>query len=293
MGLTNFKIGGGGSDASTSTTSNTSSWLSGLIEPIVTDFVNGNPTIDYIDSNVADLTPAEIAALTTYGGGGSAAAGKKIAGAGAGLVSDSVQAIQGLLNGGAVDQFKGGVSGLYNAAGGFLDEQNKAIQDSVYSQMGAQFGQTAQSNMASTAVSGSSAAQNATNAVLASGANSMVQQEAELSQKVLGASIGLTGKAMGGEVGLINELMGAGGSIAGAGAKMAASGTANQFKAGLFEQYFNQQVDNNNRKNAMINSNMDWINMAALLNVVLPTAGIDTTTTGSSSTSTSHHGLSI
>ncbi len=289
----NFRIGGGKNEATTNTTSNTSSWLSGLIEPIVTDFVNGNPTIDYIDSTVADLTPAEQAALSAYGSGASAAAGKKIAGYGAGLVSDSVSAIQGLLHGGALDQFQTGVTGLYSAAGGFLDEQNKAIQDSVYSQMGAQFGQTAQSNMASTAVAGSSAAQNATNAVLASGANSMVQQEAALSQKVLGASIGITGKAMGGEVGLINELMGAGGSIAGAGAKMAGKGTANQFKAGLFEQYFNQQVANNNRKNDMINSNMDWINMAALLNVVLPTAGIDTTTTGSSSTSTSHHGISI
>jgi hypothetical protein len=293
MGLTNFRIGGGGSSASTSTSSNTSSWLSGLIEPIVTDFVNGNPTIDYIDSNVAGMTPAEQAALAAYGGGGSIDAGKQIAGAGAGLVSDSVSAIQGLLNGGAVNQFKGGVSGLYNSAGGFLDEQNAAIQDSVYSQMGSQFGQTAQSNMASTSVAGSSAAQNATNSVLASGANSMVQQEAALSQKVLGASVGITGKAMGGEVGLINELLGTGGSLAKAGAGMAAKGTANQFKAGLFEQYFNQQVDNNNRKNAMVNGNMDWINMAALLNVVLPTAGIDTTTTGSSSTSTGHHGLSI
>lgn len=295
MGLTNFKIGGGGSDASTSTTSNTSSWLSGLMEPIITDFVNGagSDGINYIDSVVADMTPAEIAALQAYGGGGAIDTGKAIAGKGAGLVSDSVSAIQGLLNGGAIDQFKGGVSGLYNAAGGFMDNQMNAIQDDVYSQMGAQFGQTAQSNMASTSVSGSSAAQNATNSVLASGANSMVQQEAALQQKVLAGSIGLTGKAMGGEIGLINELMGAGGSMAKAGAGMAAHGTANQFKAGLFEQYFNQQVDNNNRKNDMINSNMDWINMSALLSVVLPTAGIDTTTTGSSSTSTGHHGISI
>ncbi|WP_370429351.1 hypothetical protein [Klebsiella aerogenes] len=276
--------------ATTSTTSNTSSWLSGLLEPIVTDFINDNPTFDYTDSTVAGLTPAEQAALAAYGSGASAATGKAIAGAGAGLVSDSVNAIQGLLGGGAIDQMTKGVSGLYNAAGGFMDDQMNAIQDSVYSEMGAQFGQSAQSNMASTAVSGSSAAQNATNSVIASGANSMVQQEAALQQKVLGASVGLTGKAMGAEVGLINELLGAGGAIAKAGAGMAAHGTANQFKAGLFEQYFNQQNANNDRKNSMINDNMDWFNMSLLLNTVLPTAGLDTTTTGSSATSTSSHG---
>lgn len=289
----NFKIGGGGGNASTSTSSTTTSWLSGLLEPIVTDFVNDNPSIDYTDSTVAGMTPAEVAALKSYGGGATSAAGKQVAGFGAGLVGDSVNAFQSLLNGGAVDQFQNGVSGLYNSAGDFMGDQENAIQDSVYSEMGAQFGNTAQSNMASTAVSGSSAAENATNSVLASGANSMVQQDAALEQKVLGASVGLTGKAMSGEIGLLSELMGAGGSIAGAGAHMAASGTANQFKAGLFEQYFNQQNANNDRKNSMINDNMDWINMNMLLNTVLPTAGLDTTTKGNSSTSASKGGFWI
>ncbi|ASG63946.1 hypothetical protein CEW81_18330 [Kluyvera genomosp. 3] len=54
--------------------------MSGLLEPIITDFVNGNGGIDYENSVVAGLTPAEQAALDAYGSGAAIAAGKSIAG---------------------------------------------------------------------------------------------------------------------------------------------------------------------------------------------------------------------
>lgn len=289
----NFRIGGGGSSASTSTTSHTSSWLSGLIEPLVTDFVSGNDGINYIDSVVAGMTPAEQKALDRFGSGAAVDTGTNIAKGGASLIQEQVSRMESLLNGGAKSQLTTGVSGIYDAAGGFIAGQDAAIQDQVYSEMGNTFGKSAENNMASTAVSGSSAAQNATNSVLASGANEMTQMMADVDSNVLKSAVGITTGAMGGELSLINELLGAGGSIAGAGAHMAESGASNQFKAGLFEQYFNQENLNNDRKNNMINSNMDWINMTALLNTILPTAGLDTTTTGSSSTSTGHHGISI
>lgn len=293
MGMTNIGFGGGGGSASTSTTSNTTSWLSDLIEPIVTNFINGNPSIDYENSVVAGLTPAEQAALDAYGSGAAINAGKSIAGAGGSLVSQSVQEIEALLHGGAKTQFINGVTGIYNGASDFMTGQNNAIEESVYSEMGNAFGQSAQSNMASTSVAGSSAAQNATNSILASGANSMVQQESKLAEQVLSGAIGLTGNALSGELGLIDQLMKEGGNIFQTGASMAAKGQSNQFKAGLFEQYFNQENINNNRKNDMINNNMEWLDMAALLDVVLPTAGIDTTTTGTSSSSSHKGGFSI
>ncbi|MGK3630380.1 hypothetical protein ACSLOU_00535 [Enterobacter cloacae] len=282
---------GGGGSSSTSTTSHTTSWLDGLIEPIVTDFINGNPTIDYEDSVIAGITPAEQAALDAYGSGKSIDTGKNIAGFGGGLVSDSVAEIEALLNGGAKTQFANGVNGIYDALGGFMDNQNAAIESDVYSEMGAAFGTTAQSTMSNSAVAGSSAAQNATNSVLASGANEMVQREANVSQSALEAAIGLTGNAMSGELSLIDQLMREGGNIFQTGAKIAGKGQANQFKAGIFEQYYNQEVANNNRKNDMINNNMQWLDMAALLDIALPTAGIDTTTTGTSSTKSKSSGL--
>lgn len=278
MGL----FGGGGSSSSTS---HTTSWLAGTLEPIIKDFVGNNDGIDYTDSQVAGLTPAEQAALGALGSGDSIGIGKNIAGKGAGLVSDSISGLQGLLHGGAVDQMKKGVTGIYGAADGFINQQNKAIQDSVYGEMAGNFGNVAQSNLASTSVAGSSAARNAQAGVLASGANKMTQMEANVSNSVLKSAVGLTGGAIGAEAGLMKTLAGAGGSIFGAGVNMAGKGVSNQFKAGLFEQYFNQQVLNNNHKNDMINNNMDWINMSMLLSSLLPAAGLDTTTTTKGKTS--------
>lgn len=276
--------------STTDSSSSTTSWLSGLIEPIVADFIGSNPSIDYIDSMVAGLTPAQQAALDRYGSGAAVDTGTNIAKGGASLIQEQISRIEGLLNGGAKSQFTTGVTGIYNAAGGFINNQNQAIQDQVYADMGNTFGQTAQSNMASTAVSGSSAAQSATNSVLASGANQMTQMMADVSSNVLKGAVGITSGAMGAEMSLINELLGAGGSMAGAGAKMAATGASNQFKSGLFEQWFNQQNINNDRKNTMINSNMEWVDMAALLSVILPTAGIDTTTNSTSTASQNNGG---
>lgn len=275
---------------SSSSTSNTSSWLAPTVEPIINQFINGYDGVDYEDSVVANLTPAEQAALKRAGGGQSIDTGINIAKHGAGLVEQSVAGIQGLLHGGAKTQFMGGVTGLYNSAGGFIANQDAAIQDSVYAEMGNNFGSSAQSTMASTSVAGSSAAQNAQNSILASGANEMTQMMADVSNNVLKGAIGITGGAMRGEIGLMNELMGAGGSIAKAGAHMASSGLKNQFNAGVFEQWFNQQVDNNNRKNDMINGNMDLIDFGVLMQEILPTAGLDTTTTGSSDRSGESHG---
>ncbi|XUA17747.1 hypothetical protein ACQVA2_13795 [Citrobacter sp. OP27] len=278
------------SSASSSSTSHTSSWLAPVVEPIVTDFINGYDGVDYEDSVVAGLTPAEQAALKRAGGGQSIDTGINIAKGGASLIEQSVAGIQGLLGGGAKSQFMGGVTGLYGAADGFMQNQDNAIEQSVYGQMGQQFGQSAQSNMASTAVSGSSAAQNAQSSIMASGANSMVQQESALAAQVLKGSIGITGSAMHGEVGLLDQLMGAGSGIAKAGSHMAASGLKNQMNAGVFEQWFNQQVDNNNRKNDMMNGNMDLIDFSVLMQEVLPTAGLDTTTNSNSSTSSHSEG---
>ncbi|MGU6743970.1 hypothetical protein ACV2F4_07995 [Salmonella enterica subsp. houtenae serovar 6,7:z4,z24:-] len=282
---------GGGGSASSSSTSHTTSWLDQYVEPIVENFINDYSGINYENSTVAGLTPAEQSALNRAGSGSVIDAGTSIAQGGASLVDEALNSIQGLLNGNAKTQFMSGVSGLYNSASGFMDAQDSAIENSVYSKMAGEFGQTAQSNMASTAVAGSSAAQNATNSVLASGANSMVQQESDLAASILRGAVGLTGGAISGEVGLLDQIMGAGGSIFQTGAKMAASGEKNQFNAGIFEQWFNQQVDDNNRKNDMINNNMGLLDFSVLMEEILPTAGIDTTTTTNSKTKQSRGGL--
>lgn len=288
-----FGISGGGSSASGSSTSHTTSWLDQYVEPIVENYINDYKGFNYENSVVAGLTPAEQAALERAGSGEAITAGQNIAKGGASLIEQAVGSIQGLLEGNGKTQFMSGVTGLYNGASDFMASQDSAIQDSVYSQMGTEFGQSAQSNMASTSVAGSSAAESATNSILASGANSMIQQESDLAMQILKGSVGLTSGAISGEVGLLDQLMSAGGAIAKAGGTMAANGEKNQFNAGIFEQWFNQQVDNNNRRNDMINNNMSAINFALLMDEVLPTAGIDTTTNTESHSSSSRGGFSL
>lgn len=288
-----FGISGGGSSASGSSTSHTTSWLDQYVEPIVENYINDYKGFNYENSVVEGLTPAEQAALERAGSGAAITTGQNIAKGGASLIEQAVGSIQGLLEGNGKTQFMSGVTGLYNGASDFMASQDSAIQDSVYSQMGNEFGQSAQSNMASTSVAGSSAAESATNSILASGANSMIQQESDLAMQILKGSVGLTSGAISGEVGLLDQLMSAGGAIAKAGGTMAANGEKNQFNAGIFEQWFNQQVDNNNRRNDMINNNMSAINFALLMDEVLPTAGIDTTTNTESHSSSSRGGFSL
>lgn len=284
---------GGGGSASTTTTSTTTSWLDQYVEPLVADFINGTggSGISYTNSTVAGMTPAEQAALDAYGSGAGITAGTNIAKGGASLISESIAEIQGLLHGGAKQEFTQGVTNIYGGLDDWMNNQNAAIESDVYSEMGNAFGQTAQSNMASTSVAGSSAAQNATNSVLASGANEMVQRESKVAQGALKGAISMTGNAISGQLGLIDQLMKEGHSIFNTGAQMAGKAQSNQFKAGLFEQYYNQEVANNDRKNKMINDNMGWLDFAALMSEVLPTAGIDTTTTGTGTQSVSGGGL--
>lgn len=288
MGL----LGGGGS-ATTSSTSTTTSWLDDLVEPIVTEFINGTggEGIKYTDSIVAGMTPAEQAALDAFGSGAGITAGKSIAVAGGSLIGSSIMEIENLLHGGAKTEFTNGVKGIYGGLDDWMNGQDSAIESDVYSEMGQAFGQTAQSNMASTSVAGSSAAENATNSVLASGANEMIQRESKVSQEALKGAIGMTGDAISGQLGLIDQLMKEGHSIFSTGVNMAGKAQANQFKAGLFEQYYNQEVANNDRKNQMINDNMGWLDFAALMSEVLPTAGIDTTTTSTGTSTQSGGGL--
>lgn len=289
MGMTNIKAGGGGTSASSS--SHTESWLADQLEPMISGFISGWGGINYENSVVAGITPAEQAALDRFGSGAAIDAGMGIAQKGGSLVEEAISSIEGLLHGGGKTQFMSGVTSLYNGADSFINQQDSAIQDSVYSEMGQTFGQTAQNNMASTSVAGSSAALNATNSVLASGANEMTQRMADVSDSVLRGAVGLTTNAMHSEVSLIDQLMSEGGDIFGTGMQIAGKGQSNQFKAGIFEQWYNQQVSNNNRKNDMINNNMDLLDMGAMLELVLPTAGLDTTTTTKSGAK--HGGFSI
>lgn len=274
------------SDSSSSSSSSNESWLYEYLSPIMIDFIESNPSIDYEESQIAGMTEAQKKALEAYGSGASIELGKQIMTGGAGLVSDSVAWMQDMLNGGANSMFKQGVSAGWEAMSPAMENQAAAIQSGVYADMGAAFGSTAQSTMSNSAVSGSSSASQTQGQIMASGANAMTQGIASMQADVLSSVIGLTTDAMGSAMDINQLLMGAGGDIFGAGAGMVKEGTKNQFNAGLFEQWYNQEVLNNDRRNSMINNNMEWIDMAALMAVTMPGAGLKTESSTESSTDT-------
>ena len=272
------------SEGSSSSSSSNESWLYEYLSPVMIDFIESNPSIDYKESIVAEMPPAMQKALESYGSGGAIDAGKSLVQKGGGLMSDSIAWMQGALNGGTKEAFAGGVSGIMNAASPFMESQAAAIQNDVYASMGAAFGTSAQSTMSNGAVMNSSNAENSTNAILASGANAMTAGIAEMQGDVLGGAIGLTTDALSAALGLNQNLLQTGKGIAGAGGDLISSGTKNMFNAGLFEMFYNQSVLDNNRKNDMINSNLEWIDMAALMAVTMPGAGLKTESSTETST---------
>ncbi|MCP2003500.1 UNVERIFIED_ORG: hypothetical protein J2Y78_002040 [Buttiauxella agrestis ATCC 33320] len=276
---------GSSKDSTNSSSSTSESWLFEYLSPVMIDFIESNPGIDYIESGVADLTDAQKQALDAYKSGASIDAGKSIMQGGAGLVSDSIANMQRMLGGGTKAAFTNGVSGIMGAMAPAMENQAAAIQDDVYADMAGAFGGAAQSTMSNTAVTNSSNAEMTTNAVMASGANAMTQGIAEMQAGVLSSAIGLTTDALSTYAGINSDLLGVGGDMFKAGGGMVSSGTKNMFNAGLFEQMFNQENINNDRKNDMINGNMEWIDMAALMAVTMPGAGLKTESSSESSVS--------
>jgi hypothetical protein len=276
---------GSAKDSNSSNSSTSESWLFEYLSPVMIDFIESNPSIDYIESGVADLTDAQKQALDAYKSGASIDLGKGMMESGAGLVSDSIANMQKMLGGGTKAAFSNGVSGIFNAMAPAMESQAANIQNNVYADMASTFGSASQSTMSNSAVTNSSNAEATTNAVLASGANAMSSGIAEMQGNVLAGAIGLTGDALSAYAGINADLLSAGGDIFKAGGGMVSSGTKNMFNAGLFEQWFNQENINNDRKNDMVNGNMEWIDMAALMQIMMPGAGLKTESSGESSAS--------
>lgn len=273
------------SDSGSSSSSTNTSWLYEYLSPVMIDFIESNPTIDYKESIIADMPPAMQKALESYGSGNAINAGKSLVKAGGGIMSDSIAWMQNALNGGTADAFRAGVSGIMGAASPFMENQAEAIQSDVYADMAGAFGASAQSTMSNGATMNSSAAEGTTNAIMASGANAMTQGIASMQADVLSSAVGLTTDALSAAMGLNRNLLQTGQGIVEAGGGLISSGTKNMFNAGLFELYYNQSVLDNNRKNDMINSNLEWIDMAALLAVTMPGAGLKTTSESETSSS--------
>ncbi|WP_370429526.1 hypothetical protein [Klebsiella aerogenes] len=293
----------GNSRSSSSThdsTTHKESWLAPTVEPIITDLLNGGMDVNYINQQIAGLTPAEQAALSYFGSGAGIQTGQNVSKWGAGMVNSGVGLYKDLLSGNTgvnKDAFKSDVLGLYNGAGDFMNTQNAAIEQQASVNIANNLAGNAESfNNTNNGVSGSSMQNNANMAVMQQGMNSAAQREADISNMVMKGAVGLTANGMAMQAGLIANgakgAIGLGQNAFTQGLKMSSTAAANQFKSGLFQQYYNQEVINNNRQNGMINSNLPLMETLMALNTASGWSNIDTTTTShSESSSKSKSGL--
>jgi len=293
----------GNSRSSSSThdsTTNKKSWLAPTVEPIITDLLNGGMDVNYINQGIAGLTPAEQQALEYFGSGAGIQAGQNVSGWGAGMVNSGVGLYKDLLSGNTgvnKANFMNDVQGLYSGAGDYMNTQNAAIEQNAELNIANSLAGNAESfNNTNSGVSGSSMQNNANMAVMQAGMSDAAQREADVSNMVMKGAVGLTANGMSMQAGLIANgakgAVGLGQNAFTQGLKMSGNAAANQFKSGLFQQYFNQENINNDRRNGMVNTNLPLMETLMALNTASGWSNIDTTTTShSSSSSSSKSGL--
>ncbi|MEA8782140.1 hypothetical protein ABK933_03560 [Klebsiella aerogenes] len=300
------RYGSSSRDSSSSHDSNShkQSWLVDAgVEDQIIGLLNGGMDVNYIDQMVAGMTPAEQAALQYFGSGQGITTGTNAAKWGVNAIGAGINGYKTLLSGGTSinkNQFQQNVLGLYADAGDYMNTQNAAIEQQASVNIANTLAGNAESfNNTNSGVSGSSMQNNANMAVMQQGMNSAAQREADVSNMVMKSAIGLTASGMSAKANLMTSGMsgaiGLGTHAITGGVNMASKAAANQFKSGLFQQYYNQQVMNNDRRNQMINSNLSLAEQLAALSFAGKFANIDTTTeshsSGSSSSSASHAGL--
>lgn len=281
-------------------TTNKKSWLAPTVEPIITDLLNGGMDVNYINQGIAGLTPAEQQALEYFGSGAGIQTGQNIAKWGGGMINSGVGLYKGLLDGSSginKANFMKNVQGLYSGAGDYMNTQNAFIEQQATTNIANTLAGNAESfNNTNSGVSGSSMQNNANMATMQAGMSNAAQREADVSNMVMKNAIGLTASGMSAKANAITGgakgAIGLGGNAFSSGVGMAGKAASNQFKSGLFQQYFNQENINNDRRNGMVNTNLSLMETLMALNTASGWSNIDTTTTShSSSSSSSKSGL--
>lgn len=282
---------GGSSSASSSSTNNSSTWNSGTIE----NWANSMDTnINYQNENWLDMNPYMQEFLNYELGPEAFNNAQNVIGAGGSIFKSGLSRLEqagSITPQEAYAALYGGVKNVYSGMSGFMDNQDAAIQNQVMAQMGGNLANNAQKQMGGQSVAGSSAMNNSAMGIQEAGAESMEEQESQLAMQVLKGSIksvnNLAGNYARAESGITKDLLGIGGNIIKGGAKMQNNAMSNFWNAAVVEQAYAQKGADVNRKNNMINNNIGIMEDMYWLQTMLQTAGIDTssTTTGSSSVS--------
>lgn len=296
-GLLGGAMGGGGGSTTSDSTNHQYSWMAQYVNPIIEDYINsGGSQIDWINQQVAGLTPGEQEALNYMSSGAMQKNGQALAGKGASLAKGGMQAYYDLLTGGTRYNKANFISDVQSGMGlaqQYIDQATKSATDSILVDYGNDAAQnTTNSMIGGTYTSGMANSQTA----MAVGADESIESTAaNINANALRDVTRGVSNAFGTGINLYtNGARGAlntGEKMAQAGGKMTSQGWQNEMNAGLFEQYYNQQVMNNNRYNGMMSGNMGIIDAMISSKMILPYMNDDRTSQTHTESSTSGGGL--
>lgn len=264
--------------SSTSTT-NSTIWDAALIESLIG---NGGSTINYTPYQIADPTQ-EMKNVINYETSGAAFNNSKSMAGKAGAVSSIFKTdaakLKGLTGEDIMNAYKTGTSDLFNAASGFMDNQDQAIEDSLLTKYGSQSAQLAETTNGAF----SSGAANAHSALAVGTANSMESEESELAAKIMMSAANTTGAAIKGGIRGYSNMIGHEGQLAAGlyktAAKMGGNAVDNYWNAGVAKWAYQNEVNHQNWKNEMIINNASGFNDLLWLQELLQAGGADTNST--------------
>lgn len=270
----------GSKHGSSTSTTNSSIWDAALIEQLVTSGNAGN--INYTPYQIADPTQ-EMKNVINYETSGAAfnnskSMANKASSMGA-IFSSDISKLKGITGEDIMNLYKTGTSDLFNAASGFMANQDKAIEDNILAQYGSASAQLAET----TGGQFSSGANNAHTAYATMASQGMESEESELASKVMMNAANVTGNAIkGGLRGYSNMIGREGQTTAGlykAAAKMTGNAVDNYWNAGLAKWAYQNTENHQNWKNEMIIDNKSGFSNLMMLEALLQSGGADTSST--------------
>lgn len=287
-----------GGSVSSNSTNHSYSWMSEMMEPIITDYVNnGGTNINWVNQGLAGLTPAEQEALDYMTSGTMQANGQKAFGWGQNAAAKGIGMYSDLLHGDSYfnkANYMSDIGSVYHSADDFIANQTKNATDQIMVDYGNTSANIEQQAMGMSSAYTSGAA-NAHSAAAISADNSIESAAAQISANVLGASTGLVTNAYGTGINLYTNgaqgAIGLGEQAMKSGANAVSKGWHNEMNAGLFEQYMNQQMMNNDRYNQMMSGNMGTINQMITAKMLLPWMNMDRTSETHTESKQDRHGI--
>lgn len=269
-------------NSSSSSTTNNTTWNAGAIESFLMN--EYNPDIYYENQNATEMSDSMKRVLGFGDSGQGIKTGRNIIAKGLGVGGNAVEdfrAMKAVTGQDVYNNWKLATTAIYGDLGGFMENQNQAIEDKIMVDYGGDAANFNTQQMNSNNGTYTSAQAYGNTALSVGAANSMASQESELAKQVLATSGAIAGSGMRSmsnknKQALALEAAASTGLVK-SGAGLVNKGIHNMWQSGVVETGYQNYVNKLNRRNDMINGNLPLVEQMMWLNTMLSAAGIDTT----------------